>query len=933
MLIILSIKQIIFTTKCMEVRRIAGSLIALVPTDVLTPLLSQTNLPDGYSANRADRDGNLYHVTVVHSSEVSDKHLFDKATTTKSVTVDKLFCLGIGRVGNSDGDEAYFIVVHHPQLNKIRKELQLDVRPVMHITLGFKFRDIHGVDKGLNTIYMPNSLLLSDSKSAAQLSCINSLLVLQYIEEITGHCSDKLRILRCKKHLQDPSLLLSKLLQEQVSEDTAALIRHGNYIGAVLADELNIHLRTNSALVSTGGEVQASDMSYVKRGIELYDCAVRDVYDSTGFYVNRLVERFNAHEMGQPAGDAAKRRKLAILGADGVESSLVVHEMPRNFSWVLPGLLGGISKVRSERDLQGLMQLGIKTVYYFLEQEYFSSLKLPSGFELKYIHCENERVPSLQDMDRVLRSDSFTKGPVVFGCLGGFGRTGTALACYLVQHGFANTAGSGTDSDIDTALTNPQLPSMNANEAVNYLRSVRPKSIENAFQLSFVHQYVNHLYDAVAQAEIQGSTTTRELSMEPATVMTCVRSRVHPAVKLIMLCGLPGAGKSTFCELFSSSGLDIVFVNQDQLGRSECEGGFLQAIRNSDVVVLDRTNLTAAEREYWLDLSTLSASQCLCIHLATPKFICVERAKARKNHPTIREGGGSRIITDAETKFEAPTANERFSRIVTLEDEEDVRNYLKTWNCSRIDLPTISSPTTCNSPGDAHRIDLVKFPRTQHLINLGAASRDDLLLPETEFQTFFHLCCTVEITEKVDGAQLGFSLDENFKVRAQNRSHYVSSKSHSQFQLLDKYIFQHTEALYQVLTSSQYVLFGEWLYAKHSIGYTRLPSLFLAFDLFDKETKTFCSRTVLEEKLRGTNISIVPLLYAGVISDQKQLMAMLESTSQFSDSKLEGLYLKINDESTQVVRHRSKIVRSDFLCGNSHWSKNVTERNTVQEEF
>ena len=34
---------------------------------------------------------------------------------------------------------------------------------------------------------------------------------------------------------------------------------------------------------------------------------------------------------------------------------------------------------------------------------------------------------------------------------------------------------------------------------------------------------------------------------------------------------------------------------------------------------------------------------------------------------------------------------------------------------------------------------------------------------------------------------------------------------------------------------------GEWLYAKHSIHYTRLPDYFLAFDLYDRRTGVFHS--------------------------------------------------------------------------------------------
>ena len=98
---------------------------------------------------------------------------------------------------------------------------------------------------------------------------------------------------------------------------------------------------------------------------------------------------------------------------------------------------------------------------------------------------------------------------------------------------------------------------------------------------------------------------------------------------------------------------------------------------------------------------------------------------------------------------------------------------------------------------------------TQHLINIGGASRDDLIVPKDIYKEYFN--CNVDICEKVDGAQLGFSISENSthsgdfvglyhnKIQAQNRSHYVNSQSHSQFKILDKWIAKHLSDLFEIL--------------------------------------------------------------------------------------------------------------------------------------
>ncbi len=103
--------------------------------------------------------------------------------------------------------------------------------------------------------------------------------------------------------------------------------------------------------------------------------------------------------------------------------------------------------------------------------------------------------------------------------------------------------------------------------------------------------------------------------------------------------------------------------------------------------------------------------------------------------------------------------------------------------------------------------------------------------------------------EKVDGANLGISIDDNYSFRFQNRAHFVSSASHAQFRQLDAWAAAHTADLLHVLTSPALVLFGEWCYARHSLHYTDLPDLLLVFDIYDRTTDTFYSRERREAAL------------------------------------------------------------------------------------
>lgn len=384
-------------------------------------------------------------------------------------------------------------------------------------------------------------------------------------------------------------------------------------------------------------------------------------------------------------------------------------------------------------------------------------------------------------------------------------------------------------------------------------------------------------------------------------------------IKFIILVGLPGSGKSTFCELFCSNKLKTNIINQDLMGRKLCEESLLKSIKENDITILDRVNFTKEDRLYWLNLSLLPAKQCLCIYLSTPKFICIDRVKNRDNHPTIKKGGGERIINDISTKFEIPDKTEGFIDIINLEDEEDVRNYLKLWNCNKIEI-------------EDNKKYIYKFPRTQHIFNIGGATVDDRILDTSDYNLFMN-DDDVFIAEKVDGAQMGFSINETYKIVAQNRSHYVNSKSHSQFEKLDKWIMDHSEALYEILDEDT-ILFGEWLYAKHSISYDLLPDYFLAFDLYSKKKNLFYNRDILEEKLKDTNIHFVREMYRGKIKDKNQILKLIERESIYTNERVEGIYLKIFDD--KYVKKRSKLVRNDFIIGNEHWTKRGIKKNSLK---
>lgn len=55
---------------------------------------------------------------------------------------------------------------------------------------------------------------------------------------------------------------------------------------------------------------------------------------------------------------------------------------------------------------------------------------------------------------------------------------------------------------------------------------------------------------------------------------------------------------------------------------------------------------------------------------------------------------------------------------------------------------------------------------------------------------------------------------------------------------------------------------------------------------------------------------------------------MIEEKSEYTDGKVEGIYLKIFEG--DYVKSRCKLVRNDFICGNDHWTKGGIQVNKVK---
>ena len=222
--------------------------------------------------------------------------------------------------------------------------------------------------------------------------------------------------------------------------------------------------------------------------------------------------------------------------------------------------------------------------------------------------------------------------------------------------------------------------------------------------------------------------------------------------------------------------------------------------------------------------------------------------------------------------------------------------------------------------------DFFRFPHTPHLAWLGEASpRDDkVLLPDDASAL---LAGTVTVEEKLDGANLGFSLASDGHLRVQNRGQYLDAPFTGQFVRLGPWLALHENVLFDALTPGL-IAFGEWCAARHSLDYSALPDWWLVFDVYDRAEARFWSVRRRNEWARAAGFHVVPALSQGQ-TNVHELISLLDSQrSRYRDGPLEGVVVRHDSE--RISTQRAKLVRADFTQHiTQHWRQRAIEWNRL----
>ncbi len=212
----------------------------------------------------------------------------------------------------------------------------------------------------------------------------------------------------------------------------------------------------------------------------------------------------------------------------------------------------------------------------------------------------------------------------------------------------------------------------------------------------------------------------------------------------------------------------------------------------------------------------------------------------------------------------------------------------------------------------------VKYPKTYHIFpvtskyNLDNATIGRLLAGE------------VIVEEKMDGSNTGI-IRHRQGFHLQKRNSLVGPSVHEQFDFF--YNWANTQNYEKIMAVPEGTLiYGELLYAVHTIYYDKLPDYFLVFDVRQNgrwlnypERVSFCA---------VYGFQMVPFIASGSFS-LDELRSMVPTKSAYGEAA-EGIVVKRYAKNGYF---KGKIVNSSFiktLEESDHWTAYECRRNKMQ---
>ena len=205
-----------------------------------------------------------------------------------------------------------------------------------------------------------------------------------------------------------------------------------------------------------------------------------------------------------------------------------------------------------------------------------------------------------------------------------------------------------------------------------------------------------------------------------------------------------------------------------------------------------------------------------------------------------------------------------------------------------------------------------KYPRTHHLPwSPGATSDDKILTSTAHFDGK-----QVIVTEKLDGENC--TIGQTYTHARSTDSRHHESRS----------VVKQIQGEVGHLLPEGWRLCGENLYAKHSLGYDKLPAHFLLFSVWD-DSNTCLSWADTVEWAQLLDLKLVPVLYKGIWNEDK--IASLWDGKSAHGPVGEGYVVRVASSFSYSAFGKSvaKFVRPHHVQTTQHWMQSEVIPNKL----
>lgn len=182
--------------------------------------------------------------------------------------------------------------------------------------------------------------------------------------------------------------------------------------------------------------------------------------------------------------------------------------------------------------------------------------------------------------------------------------------------------------------------------------------------------------------------------------------------------------------------------------------------------------------------------------------------------------------------------------------------------------------------------------------------------------------------EKVDGGIVGIAWDGEKHLAIGKHSMISPYDNSKKFYGLNGWIYQNYEKIQKI--PKGWIIFGEWLRAKHNIFYNNLPDYFIAFDIWDGYR--YLDLHNRSDMLHKLGFAEVPLIYSGDNLDVEDVLCIadglsISNKSRFNSSEtFEGIVIKNYQKGLM-----GKYVRREFMDSiEENWINNPLTENRLK---